>query len=97
MPFCLTKTSNFVLPHYFHGGIVVRACERFFSRVHVRFYFFTAAYFHLAGRKHFLFSHGTAAMKFSCFSSKEIRLLCFESPTPALSLLFNPRECKHQK
>ena len=43
MPFCLTKTSNFVVSHYFHGGIVVRACERFFSRVHVRFYFFTAA------------------------------------------------------
>ena len=66
----------------------------FVSRVHVRFYFFTAAYFHLAGRQHFSFSHGTAAMKFSCFSSKEIRLLCFESPTLALSLLFNPRECK---
>ena len=61
------------------------------------FIFFTVAYFHLAGRQHFSFSHGTAAMKFSCFSSKEIRLLCFESPTLALSLLSNPRECKHKK
>ena len=88
MSFCLTKTSNFVVSHYFHGGIVVRACQRFFSRVHVRFYFFTAAYFHLAGRQHFSFSHGTV---------RKFRLLCFESPTLALSLLFNPRECKHQK
>ena len=39
--------------------------------VHVHFYFFTTAHFHLtAGISHFL----TAAMKFSCFSSNEIRL-----------------------
>ena len=69
----------------------------FFPVFMFAFIFFTAAYFHLAGRQHFSFSHGTAAMKFSCFSSKEIRLLCFESPTLALSLLANPRECKHQK
>ena len=43
----------------------------FISCVHVRFYFFTAAHFHLAANiSHFL----TAAMKFSCFSSNEIRL-----------------------
>ena len=65
----------------------------FFPVFMFAFIFFTAAYFHLAGRQHFSFSHGTAAMKFSCFSSKEIRLLCFESPTLALSLLSNPREC----
>ena len=69
----------------------------FFPVFMFAFIFFTAAYFHLAGRQHFSFSHGTAAMKFSCFSSKEIRLLCFESPTLALSLLANPRECKHRK
>ena len=97
MPFCATKTSNFVVSHYFHGGIVVCACQRFFSRVHVRFYFFTAVYFHHADRQHFSFSHGTAAMKFSCFSSNEIRLLSCESLTLALSLLSNPRECKHQQ
>ena len=39
--------------------------------VHVRFYFFTAAHFHFAATiSHFL----TAAMKFPCFSSNEIRL-----------------------
>ena len=43
----------------------------FVSSVHVRFYFLTTAHFHLAaGISHFL----TAAMKFSCFSSNEIRL-----------------------
>ena len=48
----------------------------FVSCVHVRFYFFTAAHFHLAASiSHFL----TAAMEFSCFSSNEIRLLCFQS------------------
>ena len=48
--------------------------------VPVRFHFFTAAHFHLAGRpllvariSHFL----TTAMKFSCFSPNEIRLVCF--------------------
>ena len=46
--------------------------KKFVSCVHVRFYFFTAAHFHLAASiSHFL----TAAMKFSCFSSNEIRLL----------------------
>ena len=35
--------------------------------------FFTAAHFRLAGHQHFSFSH----RQFSCFSSNEIRLLCF--------------------
>ena len=30
MPFCATKSSNLVVSHYFYGGIVVRACQRFF-------------------------------------------------------------------
>ena len=62
----------------------------FVSCVHIRFYFFTAAHFYLAARSllaasisHFL----TAAMKFSCFSSNEIRLLCFQSLALALPLL----------
>ena len=39
--------------------------------VHVHFYFFTTAHFHLAvSSSHFL----TATMKFSCFPSNEIRL-----------------------
>ena len=36
-----------------------------------------------AGLSYFL----TAIMKFSCFSSKEIRLLCFQSLALALSVL----------
>ena len=53
----------------------------FISCVHVRCYFFTAAHFHLASNiSHFL----AAAMKFSCFSSNEIRLLA-----PSLSIKNN--------
>ena len=45
--------------------------EDFVSCVHARFYFFTAAFFHLAANiSHFLI----AAMKFSCFSFNQIRL-----------------------
>ena len=60
------------------------------SSVYVSFYFFSVAHFYLAGRtllaaskSHFL----GAAMKFSCFSSNEIRLLCFQSIALGLSLL----------
>ena len=52
--------------------------KNFVPWVHVRFYFFTPlGDFHLlaASISHFL----TAAMKFPCVSSNEIRLLCFES------------------
>ena len=53
----------------------------FISCVHVRCYLFTAAHFHLAANiSHFL----AAAMKFSCFSSNEIRLLA-----PSLSIKNN--------
>ena len=45
------------------------------------FYFFTAAHFHIASISHFL----TAAMKCSRFFSDEIRLLCFQSLTLALT------------
>ena len=53
----------------------------FISCVHVRCYLFTAAHFHLAANiSHFL----ATAMKFSCFSSNEIRLLA-----PSLSFKNN--------
>ena len=68
----------------FFGGIVVCTYQRFCFQCHVRFYFFTAAHFHLAASiSHFL----TVAMKFSCFSTNEIPLLCFQSLALALSLL----------
>ena len=57
---------------------------------HVRFYFFIAAHFQLAGYSlladsisHFL----TAPIKFSCFSSNQIHLRCFQSLALALSPL----------
>ena len=50
MPFCTTKTSNFLVKHYFHGGIVYVLTKDFVSCVYVRFFMFTAAHFHLAGR-----------------------------------------------
>ena len=62
----------------------------FVSCVHVPFYFFTAAHFHLAVRSLLAasISHvSTTAMKCSCFSSNEICLLCFQSLALALSLL----------
>ena len=66
----------------------------FVACVAVRFYFFTAAESHngtlqlistllAASISHF----PTASMKFSCFSSNEIRLLCFQSLALVLSLL----------
>ena len=65
----------------------MRAHQKFCSLVPVHFYFFTAAHFHIASISHFL----TAAMKCSRFSSDEIRLLCFQSLTLALTF------CRHPK
>ena len=76
MPFCTTKTSNFLVTQYFYGGIVVCAYQRFFS---LPLIFSSLA----ASISYFL----TAAMKFSCFSSHEIRVLYFQSLALALSLL----------
>ena len=76
MPFCTTKTWNFLVTHYF----LWRNCRMCSSKILLleflfAFMFFTAAHFSLvaASTSHFL----TAAMKFSRFSSNEIRLLCF--------------------
>ena len=57
----------------------------FVSSVHVCFFFSLPLIFTLLAAciSYFL----TAAMKFSCFSSYEIRLLCFQSLVLALSLL----------
>ena len=78
--FCTTKTLNFLVTHYFYV-----LTKNFVACVPVRFLFFHTAHFHLdgAGISYFL----TVVMKFSCFSSKEIRLLCFQSLALALSIL----------
>ena len=64
--------------------------KNFVAFVPVCLYFFTAAHFHLAYRSlltttvsHFL----TSGMKFSCLSSNETDLRCFQSLALALSLL----------
>ena len=74
--FCTAKTSNFLVTHYFHGGIVVCAYSIFCLLCSCSLLFFTAAHFHLAGRQHFSFSH--RRFEFPCFSSYEIRLLYFQ-------------------
>ena len=73
--FCRTKTSNFLVTHYFYGGIVVCAYSTFFLLCSCSLLFFTAAYLHLAGRQHFSLPH--IRFEFSCFSSYKIRLFCF--------------------
>ena len=48
--FCTTKTSNFLVTHFFYGGIVVYAYPIFCFLCSSSLLFFTAAHFHLAGR-----------------------------------------------
>ena len=70
-PFCTTKTSNFPVTHYFYGGIVVCAYQRFCFLCSCSLLFFHYRSFSPgASSSHFL----TATMKFSCFLSNEIRL-----------------------
>ena len=67
MPFCTAKTSNFLVTHCFHEGIVVCAYPIFYLLCSCSLLFFIAAHFHLAGRQHFSFSH--RRFEFPCFSS----------------------------
>ena len=55
--FCTAKTSNFLVTHCFHGGIVVCAYPIFCLLCSCSLLFFIAAHFHLAGRQHYSFSH----------------------------------------
>ena len=49
MPFCTTKTSNFLVSPFFMQELSYVLTKDFVSCVHVRFDFFTAAHFYLAG------------------------------------------------
>ena len=62
MLFCRTKTSNFLVCGY----------PIFCLRCSCSLLFFTAAYFHLAGRQHFSFSH--RRFEFPCFCSNEFSI-----------------------
>ena len=51
MPFCTTKTSNFLVTHYFYGGIVACAYQIFCFLCSCSVLFFHYPFFfHLAGR-----------------------------------------------
>ena len=82
--FCRTKTSNFLVTHYFYGGIVVCAYPIFCLLCSCSLLFFTAAHFHFSER-YFSLSH--SCFEFSCFSSYKILLFCVQSLALALSLL----------
>ena len=89
--FCRTKTPNFLVTHYFCGGIIVCA-HPIFCRPCSSLLFFTAAHFHLAGCQHFSLSHSrfeffflqnssllfsiTRSSSFSQITSKKTRLCC---------------------
>ena len=78
--FCTTTLLSYVLT------------KDFVSCVHVRFYLFTAAHFHLAGDQDFSFSHRRYEI-FMFFFQLNSSLL-FHS----LQLFFcYPRECKHKR
>ena len=70
--FCRTKTSNFLVTHYFYGGIVVCAYPIFCLLCSCSLLFFTAPHFHLAGRSLLAASIShclTAALNFHVFLS----------------------------
>ena len=76
MPFVRQKRQPSQLHIIFMEELSYVLTKDFVSSVHICFYFFTSPHFHLAASiSHFL----TAAMKFLCFSSNEIRVLCFHS------------------
>ena len=90
--FCRTKTPDFLVTHYFYGGIVVCAYP-ILCLLCSSLLFFTGAHFHLAGHQHFSLSH--RRFDFHVFL-----------PTKFVSSVFNhslklflcyPGECKHQK
>ena len=96
MPFCTTKMSNFQVTHYFYGGIVVCAYQRFCFLCSCSLLFSCGCLFSpscwalLAGCSLLATSISlflTVTMNFSCFSSIKICLLCFQSLALALSQL----------
>ena len=94
---CTTKTSNFLVTHYFYGGIVVCAYPIFCFLCSYSLLFFTAAHFHLAGRSllaasisHFL----TAALNFHVFLPTKFVSFVFSHSLQLF--LCHPLECKHQ-
>ena len=79
IPFYATKTSNFLVTHHFYGRIFVCAYQRFCLPCSCSLLFCHCRSFSPCWRSHFSFSHSLAAMKCSCFSSKESKFVSFVS------------------
>ena len=78
--FCTTKTSNFLVTHYFYGGIVVCVYPIFCFLCSCSLLFFTAAHFHLAG-------HSLLAASISYFLTVALNFHVF-LPTKFVSFVF---------
>ena len=79
--FCRTKSSNFLVTHYFYGGIVVCDYPIFCLPCSCSLLFFTAPHFHLPGRSLLAASISqclTVALNFHVFL-----------PTKLVSFVFN--------
>ena len=95
---CRTKSSNFLVTHYFYGWIVVCAYPIFCLLCSCSVLLFTAPHFHLAGPSLLAASISrclTAALNFHVFLATKFVSFVFNH----LLLLFlcYPRECKHEK
>ena len=75
--FCTTKTYNFLVTHYFYGGIAVFAHQKFCCLCSYSIFFHSRSFSPRWLQAFLMFI--TAAIKFLCFSSNEICLLCFKS------------------
>ena len=75
--FCTTKTYNFLVTHYFYGGIAVFAHQKFCCLCCYSIFFHSRSFSPRWLQAFLMFI--TAAIKFLCFSSNEICLLCFKS------------------
>ena len=83
--FCTAKTSNFLVAHYFYGGIVVIAYPIFCFLCSCSLLFFAGPHLHLAGRSllaasisHFL----TAALNFHVFLPTKFAQQCWNNLQP---------------
>ena len=89
MPFCRTKTSNFLLTHYFYGGIVIYAYPIFclLQGVYVSFYFSLPPAFLIVSQPLWIFMFFlpqnssllfliTRSCSFSQIMAKKTRLCC---------------------
>ena len=85
LPFCKTETNNFLVTHYFYGGIVVFAQQKFCCLCSCSLFFHFCSVLPCWPQAFLMFL--TVAMKFLCFSSNKICLLSFKSLALALTFV----------